>query len=249
MDNCVSPPELSDDQLLRFIDGEQSADVVEHLDRCPHCREKNHMLVQLQNQLTAHLYRFSCPTSIELGDYVLRLLPGDQTRMIADHLADCPHCQKEVLQLKGYLKELKPTSKPGPVEEARVLIARLVGGLAPGEVLDGTYAGLKLQPAYASLRGGTQGVITLQADGILIILQVEPLAEGRMILIGQVASDEQEQWTEAKVELYGNGVLLATGRVDNMGAFRCEGILPGAIELKIIPGHGPNVIANVEIMT
>ena len=244
MDNCVSPPELDDRQLLLYLDGERSADIVAHLERCPYCRERSHQLARVQNYLTAQLYRITCPPSVELGDYVLGMLPANQSAMIADHLQNCPHCTQEVSQLTDYLGELGSIPKANPVEQVKVLIARMIDGIELGKL----FGGMTLAPAYATLRGGTSGTITLQADGILIILEVQPATTGRKAILGQIASDEQDRWTGAKVELYRSDVLLASDSVNDFGAFHCDGILPGAVELKIIPLSGPIVLAKIEII-
>jgi hypothetical protein len=241
MDHCVYPPELDDRQLIYYLDGERRADVVAHLEGCLYCRERSHKLAQMQNNLTTQLYRLTCPSSLELGDYVLGVTAGRQSRSIAEHLRDCPHCTQEVDQLRDYIKDLSPAPRPNPLEQARVLIARVIGGIEPG--------GLTMAPAYATVRGGSPGPITLQADGILIILEVQPSAEGRVDLIGQLASDQQELWISARVELFENGELLASDSVSDIGGFRFEGILPEAVELKITPLRGPVVLANIEIAT
>ena len=88
MDNCVSPPELDDRQLLLYLDGERNADLLAHLERCPYCRERSLKLAHLQNNLTAQMYRITCPTSIELGDYVLGLSPADRSAIDRRALAN-----------------------------------------------------------------------------------------------------------------------------------------------------------------
>jgi hypothetical protein len=37
---CVSPPELNDEQLLRHLDDEADDQVEMHVARCSHCRER-----------------------------------------------------------------------------------------------------------------------------------------------------------------------------------------------------------------
>jgi hypothetical protein len=98
------------------------------------------------------------------------------------------------------------------------------------------------------LRGGAQGPITLEADGILILLDVQPAAEGQAAILGQVAAQEQDSWTGAQVELRQGDRPPLTASVDDLGAFRCEGVLPGPAELQITPKSGPSVTANIEVL-
>jgi hypothetical protein len=37
---CISPPEPPDVSLLAVLAGEGKAEVVQHLEDCPHCRER-----------------------------------------------------------------------------------------------------------------------------------------------------------------------------------------------------------------
>jgi hypothetical protein len=39
-----------------------------------------------------------------------------------------------------------------------------------------------------------------------------------------------------------------TTKVDDLGTFRCEGVLPGKAELQILPAGGPVVLANIEVI-
>ncbi len=151
MDNCVSPPALDDQQLLAYLDGEGNQSIGAHLEKCPSCRERAGEIARLQNKLTARLYRLTCPSPIELGDYQMGLLPSSQRMAIAQHLRECPHCMRELAQLRSYLSELAPPPRTSILEGVRVLVARLTGegGRAAG--------GTTLAPAYAGLRGGSPG--------------------------------------------------------------------------------------------
>jgi hypothetical protein len=235
---------LEDRQLLMFLDGECPALVGAHLEQCPYCRERSRKLAGMQNYLTTQLYRLTCPTSIELGDYVLGMLPAKQSESMAVHVQDCPHCTQEVSQLKDYLGDLALAPRANPLEQVKVLIARLIGEIGTSQ----GYGGMAFAPAYATLRGGPLETITLQADGILIVLEVQPSDTERVAIIGQLNADEQDGWTGAAVELYQAGALLSSVSIDDLGAFRFEGILPGSTEIKIIRVRGPVVLANIEIV-
>ena len=65
--------------------------------------------------------------------------------------------------------------------DVRVLIARLLGG--PGE-------GAAPMPA---LRGERKGPIILEAEGVVITLDVEPGSDGQGSMLGQAAADDQDQ--------------------------------------------------------
>jgi hypothetical protein len=240
--NCALPPALDEKQLLAHIDGEAGRQVADHLAKCPYCRDRANELRRLQENLTARLYRLACPSSQELGDYHLGLLPVGRAAAVAGHLRECIHCTREISQLKDYLIEFAPTA-PGPLEGFKVLIAKLIGEKGerrqPGE--------FALAPAFAMLRGDAQGPVLLEADGILITLDIQPAAEGRATILGQVAAQEQDAWTGARVELRQGGELQGTATVDDLGAFRFESISSGSGELQIHPARGPVVQANIHV--
>jgi len=220
--NCISPPELSDRQLLEFLDGEAEPETTHHLGICQYCRNKADALAQLQNGLTTRLYRITCPSPLELGEYHLRILPSPQMLVIAQHVRECPHCEAEVAQLENFLKDLTADVKPGLPEIVRVLVARLVDGAAP-------------MPA---LRGERKGPIILEAEGVVITLDVEPGSDGQVSILGQVAADEQDQWTNALIELQQADRQPVTTSLDDLGAFRFEAIRPGATQIMITSTEG-----------
>src|SRR6185503_16389461 len=147
--NCISPPELSDRQLLEFLDGEAEPETTHHLGICQYCRNKADALARLQNGLTTRLYRITCPSPLELGEYHLRILPSPQMLVISQHVRECPHCEAEVAQLETFLKDLTSDVKPAPLTPIRVLVARLLGGNEPA-----------LRPA---LRGESKGPLIFEA--------------------------------------------------------------------------------------
>ncbi|MBI3243094.1 MAG: hypothetical protein HYZ49_12445 [Chloroflexi bacterium] len=235
--NCVSPPELDDRQLLTYVDGVAEHEVATHLERCLYCRDKARQLARLQDRLTARLYRFTCPSPIELGEYHLGLLASAKTMAVAQHLRECPHCARELVQLKNYLSDLEPVAEPGLLGRVKVLVARLVGGEQRGRP-SGEPA---FAPAFVAVRGANHGPITLEADGLLIVLDVQPATGGRVTILGQIAAEDQDQWTGAVVELSQGGALQMTTTVDDLGAFHCAGILPASTEIKIISSDGITV--------
>ncbi len=235
--NCVSPPELDDKVLLACLDGEADQEAATHLQRCSYCREKARQLARLQDRLTARLFRLTCPSPTELGEYHLGLLTSTQAAAVAHHLRECPHCVREVAQLKGYLREPAPAAESSPLERVKVLVARLVGGKQEDRP-SGEFA---FAPALVAVRGSAPGPITWEADGILIVLDVQPAAEGRVSILGQVAADDQDHWTGALVELRQAGALQLTTTVDDLGAFHCAGIPPAPTEIKITSSDGITV--------
>jgi hypothetical protein len=172
---------------------------------------------------------------MELGDYHLGYLAGPQVLVIAQHLRECLLCSRELTRLEEFLNG--PAPETGFLGAAKVLIARLIGAQAENS----------LASAAPALRGEAKGTLTFEVDGILIVLDIQPVAETSTIL-GQVAADDQDQWTEAVAELHRNNELQISTSVDDLGAFRLEGITAGEQELRITPkGRSPVLVANFTV--
>ena len=226
---CVSLPELKDWELLTYIDGEADQRVVAHVERCAYCREKAHRLARFQHRLTAQLYRLTCPSSMKLGEYDLDLLPRDQAAVVARHLAECPHCTREVAQLRDYLTDMAPTLELGPLERVReqvkVLVARLVSGGPGGRPLKRP----ALAPAYAGVRGEEEGPYVYQAGDVQIAIGVQGLVIG----------------TEAgvvKAHLWQADQRVAAVPADELGNFVIPNLASGTYELIL---SGPEVEIHV----
>jgi hypothetical protein len=223
---CVSPPELNDRELLVYIDGEADRRVVAHLERCSYCRQKARRLARLQEGLANELYRFTCPSTLELGEYHLGILPSDQAAAVAHHLTECPHCAREVAQLKSYLGELASDLEFGPLERIKVLVARLVH-----EGREFGRSGLPaLAPACAGLRGEEKGPRLYQADDVQVVIEVQDDAEqqGRKVLLGLLTEIDSHDF---EAHLWRAERLVATAAVDELGNFVISGLAPGIYEL------------------
>lgn len=225
--NCTFPPELEDKKLLAYLDGVADQETKLHLERCQYCLEKAKDLARLHNRLTTRLYRSTCPPSVELGEYYLRLLPASQMLVVAKHLRECPHCARELEQLQSYLgDELTSTEATGLLDGIKVLVARLVGRSSED------------RSGLPALRGEAKGPITLEADGVVITLDIQPTVTGRVSILGQVAADDQDQWTGATVGLRQTNATPVTTSLDDLGAFRFEEAHTGLTEIMITAPNG-----------
>ena len=230
---CITSPALENVEIAMYVDGEADEAVIAHIQQCPFCSERARQWRLLQKGLRKQSYRFDCPTPMELGDYHLGYLPDPQELVVAGHLRECVLCRREVAVLENFLGSL--TSETSLLGAVKVLIARLTGpqlenGLAP------------------ALRGEAKGPLTFEVDGILILLDIQQASEGTFNILGQVAADDQDTWTGSVVELRQNDQLQFSTAVDDLGAFRYEGIGAGEQELRIIPkGSSPALVANFTV--
>ena len=235
---------FTDAELLAYLDGESDPELTAQIKRSPTGLKRAQELARLQSRLTAELYRLECPRSETLGEYQLALLDQTQAIAVARHLQVCPHCTREMIQMRDYLGEGATSQEPGPFKGIRVLIARLVSEIGksslPGEVA--------FTPAYVMLRGGAQRPVILEADGLLINLDIQPVNGERVNIVGQVAAEDQDLWTDGSVELRQDGILQCESVLDDLGAFRCDGTPTGPVELVFVSKSGVVVLANIEVV-
>jgi hypothetical protein len=238
---CVSPPELDSRELLTYIDAEAEPQVVAHLEQCEYCREKAHRLAHLQERLTSRLYRLTCPSPAELGKYHLDFLARDHIAEVARHLVDCPHCTRELAQLKDFLGELTPDLAFSPLRRIRVLVAELIGR-ASEMGMPGSSAPA---PAYAGLRGEDEGPYLYQADGAQIIVEIQDEAGGqnRKVLLGLVTGVDPQA---LQVHLWEADQLVTTVTVDELGTFVIPNLTPGTYELIL---SSPEMEIHIQTLT
>jgi hypothetical protein len=243
MTNNAGPVKIEDRHLLAYLDGEADAQTAALIESSEEYLARARVLRRMQNRLKARLFRVDCPEATELGEYQLSLLGRKRAKAIKAHLAECPHCRRELDQLRAFLQAGTAQGKAHRLEGVKLLIARLLGEGQQGSAS----GGFGLGPAYAFVRGGSQGPVTLEAEGVLILLDIQPSDEGQVNLLGQVAADDQERWTGATVEVRRDEALLLTTSLDDLGAFRGKGLDPGLIELTITASEGTVILAAVEI--
>ena len=227
---CISSPALEDIEIGRYVDGEADEIVVAHINQCPYCSDRARQWTRLQNGLREQLYRTTCPSPIELGDHHLGLLPASRSLVVAQHLRECPLCKREIADLQEFIAE--PAAPPGFIQAAKVLVAQLVG----------------TTPALGALRGESKGPLTFEADGVVIVLDIQPTVDGQASMLGQLAADEQDQWTGATVELRQQDASEMMSTLDDLGTFNFDRVQPGAAQMTINSVHGIIVhIMNIDI--
>jgi len=236
--NCITSPALENVEIAMYVDGEADEVIRAHIQQCPFCSERARQWTLLQNSVRKQSYRVDCPTPMELGEYHLGYLTDPQELIIARHLRECLLCSREVAILEDFLSNLAPET--GLLGAAKVLIARLMGAQTENS----------LTPVAPALRGEAKGPLTFDVDGIVIILDIQPVSAGAFNILGQVAADDQDQWTEAVAELRRNNELQFSATVDDLGAFRFEGTSTGEQELRVTPrGRSLVLVVNFEIST
>ncbi len=222
MSDCASPPELSSKELWDYLDGRAGPMVRAHLKRCPSCRGRAKELAVFQDGLHMKLKRIACPSSLELGEYHLGILPSADAERIRQHVAGCPACQQEIDQLKGYLQETASDLEFGTAEKVKVILARLL----PSGASRSRKKGLTLAPAGAGVRGERGGVSIYQAKTyrITIDIQKDSRHPESQVLVGLATGLPAAKW---QAQLYLGDQLITGVHLDDLGNFSMAGVEPG----------------------
>lgn len=236
---CSFPPPLTDDQISAVLDGGADVAVQQHLDQCPGCAARlaqaQHIEYHLKTQLRGiQLQRPDCPPSQRLGEYHLGLVSQPNERTIMRHVEQCGYCQAELEELRIFLS---PQPAPAP---QRAPQPRRVVGLRLGELVARLLPSVeaRTRPGLALRGGAAAGPIVAEAENTTIMLDVQPSADGSVLLLGQLIGDDAESWIGGLVELRQAGTLLLTAVVDDLCSFSCERIPPGQTSLRITAEHG-----------
>jgi hypothetical protein len=231
-------PHFADEVLLAYLDGEADIETVMKIEQSPADMKRVKQLAGIHNKLIKRFYRMECPSSESLGEYQLGILGRAGMIDVAKHLRICPVCRMELNQLREFLRNPEPIGQTGIIEELQVVFAYLIGDRAKGS------EHLPLTPAFSSLRGGSSEPLILEAEGALITLDIQ--SDGDILNIsGQVAADDQDLWTGTSLWLYQENEFLCQAVLDDLGAFQCDGIPPGEVELQFEVKSGMVIVANL----
>ena len=233
---CITSPALDDTQIISYVEGEADDAVMAHMRECAYCSERANRWTLLQHGLREQLYRVTCPTPMELGDYHLGFLPDSQKLVVAQHVRECPLCRREVAHLQEFLAELSP--EPSFLESIKVFVASLVSG--PG--MDQDHPELSSAPAFTGLRGEGEEPFIYQAGQIRIMIEVQDDVEqmGLKILLGLVTGLETNEFT---IQVSQGDQVITTTSVDEIGNFIIPHLSPGHYKLILT---GPNMEIHIQ---
>jgi hypothetical protein len=182
----------------------------------------------LHDTLTGKLYRITCPSSMELGEYHIGTLSPGGVQPVRSHLATCPHCQRELAVLEDLMASSVSVRQNGPLERVGVLIAQLVEEGLGGELL-GSLPQIQAGAGMA-VRGEADEPRVYRAGDVRVAIDVrdQELRSDRKILLGLVMGTETQELTAS---LWQAGEPVATTSVDEGGNFVLPDLLAGSYDL------------------
>ena len=152
--------EITDAQLLAYLDGDLDAATAAIIAQTPRHQARADQLAQLQQTLAQNLSAQG-PSPLALIQHQLNLLPPDEAAAIDRYLAAHPHAARQMETLQAFLRqwEPSPTTDTSPLQTMKVWIAERLSGRGG------------MQPALAGLRGQAEHIY--QAGDRQIILDID----------------------------------------------------------------------------
>ena len=230
MTNCAFPPELDEVTLWLYLDGEADEKTRQHIERCTHCRERAETIDLLQKQLTGKLYRFDCPSPMQLAEANSKKLSDTERLVIEQHVRQCPHCAREVAQFRDFL--INTDQKQNDLSKSlQIMIARLFGTDVNSQPL----------PDLGAVRGTSNEPLIFEGEGVIITLDIQTGLTREISILGQLAADDQDAWIGASVVLQQGDLPQQYVALDELGRFRFGDIPPGIVQIVITSNSGMQV--------
>jgi hypothetical protein len=245
-DACTQGHALDDLELIAAIDGEASSEVMAHLRACHACAARAQHFAGLQGLLRRRFFRMFCPSTDDLVAFHHGMPPGEQHTSIAAHVADCPHCYRELSLLKQIATDALAGRAPPvfgseyadlhdevrelPAEEALVGLRQVIAAAPLGHSLGEAPNGSRVA------RGASEfAQYAYQAENLQITIDVQPAFDrsDRRTLTGVLFLDNDlpPGGCQASAHSARDNQLIQTAELDKLGYFVFPNMLPGVYRL------------------
>jgi anti-sigma factor RsiW len=212
--------DLREGDLLAFLDGEAGPATARHIATCARCQGELRGLRAADALLSATLARADCPAPELLLRYQAGLLPAEEGRAAAAHLAGCAECTADLALIAS-------PPEPSAIGSAARAGARLLRALLQ-----------PTPPPALALRGAEEGRRQVYAvEGYQVLLATTPgrSATGPAQLEGQIFA--QVPAALGSAELRSGEAVVATAEVDELGFFAFDAVAPGSYALTLDLGE------------
>lgn len=242
--NCIGPMTPEDDELLAYADGEATPEAAAHISACASCQARVNALRQELAMWQTALHRAGCPSSLELGEHYLRMLPSDREAEVAEHLRYCRACAAEMATLPKFLGRVKESRVETAVTQVASALRTVQAHLK--SLNSGTTApNLALVPrAVRGERGPyieDTRPVTYNAENVLVSLEFfKEIGAPTRQVIGLV--DAADDFVGAEAEVTDDNSAPQRAAIDELGSFSFSGVSVGPHRLRVkLPTSGVQV--------
>jgi hypothetical protein len=209
-------PTNNEDEFWQYVENPDDPELKQRIEQFKDQQQQADAFIKLRRLL----FRSTCPTAHELGEYYLGQLSRAEVKAVRNHLNRCPHCTRELLTYKAFMGEGEP--QPAVIEQMKIMIARLWREVSPNYP--------SWQPTFA-IRG-EEATVYLADEDVQIALRSQEDAShpGFKMLVGLITGIPTENLS---IHLWSADQLLATTRVDSLGNFLFEKLKAQTYELVV----------------
>ncbi|MBK9943518.1 MAG: hypothetical protein IPP13_18085 [Kouleothrix sp.] len=246
-DGCIEAHALDDLALIAAIDGEAEPAVVEHLRICGYCAARAQHYAELQGLLRRQFFRMFCPSGDTLIAFYEGTLAAAQHCHLQAHLAECPHCARE-LRFLGQLNADAINGRSPPASwftiNAPTIREPFVSATAqltqPLKHIIATRTMAQSSSSVSDFYGAARAHMPIsqyayQAENLQITLGVRPVAQrtDRHVVIGSLTlSDAPDiNLNNAVAYLSRQQQTISVVEIDELGRFVLDNLLPGIYQL------------------
>ncbi len=199
-----------------------------------------------ETRLKAILFRSDCPSNMELGDYELGLLSSQRREELDSHMAVCPHCQADLVQMRQFMAipAIGIESAKSDGEQKSPLLERIkvifVDLLSPSA---GMQRPASLQPVF---RGAENNMRTRVIETDTYVISISAIEDKtsypKQQIIGNVMplSDDDETFQHWTASLWRSGALVTSTPLADDSYFIFEDVQPIEMPHELILS-GPEV--------
>ncbi len=215
MVECIDPRQIQEGDLLAYVEGAASAEIKQHVRRCPFCARQAAILRLANLSLTRAFYRLGCPGGETLALYQMNLLSSADQLVVAAHIRNCPACTQEM--------RTELVSEESWARQALNLLQKALRVLEIQPLMPPTVP----QQAW---RGTENPPQTFEGPTWKILLEFQPQEAGNSgALVGAI--EPQNAALGSRIWLIQEGTTLAETEVDQFGSFVFESIAPGRYDM------------------
>lgn len=228
----MSTPRIDEGSLLAYLDNAVSPEVRDQIESDPELVAQAQRLRSVESKLGQTLARAICPSATVLGDYQDGLLDTDESLRVARHAAECPHCNRELIQMAAFMDEVRRDIDPGLLERMKHIVADLIRGPSPDSIIP---PAARLAPV--GIRGAENDRNWIYQAGdyqIAITAAHDSEVPGRFILTGLVIGPDTEHWRAELSSSEDSHTLARIAPVDEIGGFALLGVPHGRYNLRLV---------------
>jgi len=239
-DICVSTGDnmkrlLEDWELDRLADGEGTPEMQRTLAESPTDQQRFQEIRQEEQRLRQTLFRADCPSTLALGEWQFGMVVPEQTVILQSHIAACPHCTAELVQIQSAMNA-PVTDSPKREPVLRRLIMKLESLL---DDIAGTTAA-----SPVALRGETWSGLYTSGD-YMISLTKRRVSSG-YLLQGSVIMPEPMAKGQAQLTLKQNETVIVKSPLSAAATFTFNKIQPGRYELIVTTSSSELVVPELQ---